>query len=100
MSEFVNFTKIDSTGALAQDRDLDEQELEAEQKAEKFSVKNFKRINPIPGRIGFMLRNLHKDVGTRNEIVMSFIDLIEDGNKRKFVRNLKIWWSVLDNYSK
>src|SRR6476660_7882644 len=100
MSSFVSFTQLDKNGAPAQDRELDEIELEAEQKAEKFSLKDFKRINPIPGRIGFLLRNLHKDVGTRNEMVMSFIDLLPEANKRKFVRILKTWWNVLDDYSK
>lgn len=97
---FVNFKAVDENGNSPADRELDELELEAEQKAEKFSVAKFKRINPIPGRIGFLLRNLHKDVGTRNEMVMSFIDLVDEVNKRKFVRTLRQWWEVLDDYSK
>lgn len=100
MSSFVSFTPLDKNGAPAQDRELDEIELEAEQKAEKFSLKNFKRINPIPGRIGFLLRNLHKDVGVRNEMVMSFIELVDGANKRKFIRVLRNWWNLLDDYSR
>lgn len=100
MSSFVQFTKINQNGDPAQDRELDDLEIEAEEKAEKFSLREFKRINPIPGRLGFLLRNLHKDVGLRNETVMSFIDLVPDANQRKFVRILKTWWNILDDYSK
>lgn len=102
-SEFVQFKSADpkaSFNLLAADRDLDEKEKEAEEKAEKFSLKAFPRLNPIPGRIGFFLRNLHSDVGTRNQMVITYIELVEGGAKRKFVRTLMIWWNNLDDYSK
>jgi hypothetical protein len=99
-NSFMGFQQINSSGQAIGDRDLDAQELEAETKAEKLRIQSWKRITPIPGRIGFLLRNLHKDVGMRNEMVISFLELIEDRNQRKFIKNLLIWWGTLDEYSR
>jgi hypothetical protein len=88
------------------DRELSLEEIEAEDKAEKFSVKGFRRIKPVPGTLGFMLRNFADgDIGKRNESVIQFLkwsQQSENGSqgKVKFVKNFLILWENMDEFSK
>src|ERR1043165_5471613 len=102
-NEFLQFKSADPAviyNTMLADRDLDTKEKEAEEKAEKYSLSAFPRLSPIPGRLGWLLRNLHPDVEVRNEMAVNFIQAVEEGSKRRFIKNLFIWWNVLDSFSK
>lgn len=80
------------------DRDLDERELEAEEKATKFSRAIFKRIPPIPGTLGFMLRNIKGG----NASVIEFLRWAQVGektNRTAFIKTFLILWDNMDEFS-
>src|SRR5689334_2766506 len=43
---------------LRNDRPLEQYEIEAESNAIELSIKNFKRIPPLPGTLGYLFRDL------------------------------------------
>lgn len=81
------------------DRDLDEKELEAEEKAVKYSRLVYKRIPPIPGTLAFALRNLQGG----NESVIEFLRWAQEGNnnnRTKFIKEFIILWETMDEFSR
>jgi len=54
---------------LRNDRPLEQYEIEAESNAVELSIKNFKRIPPLPGTLGYLFRDL---IG-KNEAVYNFV---------------------------
>lgn len=86
------------------DRELSEEELEAESKAVKFSNKDYVRIKPIPGTLGFMLRNFPGG----NHSVVEFItwatqDVSQQGGHNgriKWVKEVIIIWKNMDEFSR
>ncbi len=86
------------------DRELSLEEIEAEDKAEKFSLKGFGRIKPVPGTLAFMLRNLGDgDVTKRNHSVVEFLRWAlegEKGNRTKFIKDFLIIWENMDEFSR
>lgn len=105
MPKFKPIAEIEKEAALKSatfplidnDRPLDETEVEAEQKAVRFSLAKYNRIKPIPGTLGFLLRNIRGG----NEAVMNFLEETEDNGKtRKFIREFNIIWKLMDEFSK
>lgn len=81
------------------DRPLDENELEAEEKAVKYSRMVYRRIPPIPGTLAFALRNLKGG----NESVIEFLRWAQHGensNRTKFIKNFIILWDTMDEFSR
>jgi hypothetical protein len=81
------------------DRPLNEQEIEAEEKATKFSRMVYRRIPPIPGTLAYLLRN----VKGGNESVVEFLrwaQVGETGNRTRFIKNFIILWENMDEFSR
>lgn len=81
------------------DRPLDENELEAEEKAIKYSRMVYRRIPPIPGTLAFALRNLKGG----NESVIEFLRWSQTGeksNRTKFIKEFIILWNNMDEFSR
>lgn len=81
------------------DRPLDEQEIEAEEKATKFSRMVYRRIPPIPGTLAYLLRNIKGG----NESVVEFLrwsKVGERGNRTRFIDTFLILWENMDEFSR
>lgn len=78
------------------DRPLDEAELEAESKAERYSITEYPRINPMPGTLSWLLRNFKGG----NEAVYNFLCEAQNSNDSKFIKNFRILYNSMDEYSK
>lgn len=81
------------------DRPLDDKEIEAEEKATKFSRMVYRRIPPIPGTLAYLLRNIKGG----NESVVEFLrwaKVGEKGNRTKFIDTFLILWENMDEFSR
>jgi hypothetical protein len=83
------------------DKDLTPEELEAEQKAEKFPIDKFPRISPVPGTLAFLLRSFRG----RNESVIEFLEWTQKDEhpgrtKAQFIKNFIIIWNNMDEWSR
>jgi hypothetical protein len=95
---------------LRNDRPLEELELIAEQKAEKLSIKFFKRIPPNPGTLGYLFRDL---IGG-NHSVFEFVKAVLPASnftgsapakkvgteQEKLAKRVILTWNALDDHSK
>lgn len=101
-AEEANKNKLEKTATFSlkdADRPLDEKEVEAENNAVKFSLKGYPRVAPIPGTLGFLLRNLRGG----NASVMEFLEYSITGdntNRTKWIKNFIILWNGMDEFSK
>lgn len=86
----------DSYNLINADRELSKEEIEAEEKAEKFSLKGFGRIYPNPGTLGYFFRNLRGG----NEAVIEHLRNAASSNKTKFLHNFILIWNNLDSFSR
>ena len=89
---------------LASERVFTQEEIEAEEKATKYSIKRCPRVKPIPGTIGFFVRNI---LGGNAAIIEHLKDLIDtdipdnSGNARYYkLKNILILWNNADEYSR
>lgn len=78
------------------DRPLTEEEIDAEERAEKFSLKGFGRISPVPGTLGYLYRNLRGG----NDAVIEHLRNASTTNKAKFISSFLIIWNNLDKFSR
>lgn len=101
-AEEANKIKLEKTATFSlkeADRPLDEKEIEAEDNAVKFSLRGYPRVAPIPGTLGFLLRNLRGG----NASVMEFLEYSISGdnsNRTKWIKNFIILWRGMDEFSK
>lgn len=80
------------------DRELSIEELETEEKSERYSVTTYKRIKPVVGTLGYLFRNFSGG----NEGVMELIKssrLPITGVSKAF-KQLIILWNEADEYSR
>ena len=92
---------------LRNDRPLEQYEIEAESNAIELSIKNFKRIPPLPGTLGYLFRDL---IGG-NQAVYNFVkDVLPTssymgaGSKTGTIREVKAKkilsiWNLMDEFS-
>lgn len=105
--ESLNFQPIDDIRPRKQsapntisltnnDRPLSQEEIDAEERAEKFSLRGFGRISPVPGTLGYLYRNLRGG----NDAVIEHLRNASTTNKAKFINNFLIIWNNLDKFSR
>lgn len=96
----VQLKKLDSEEKIkAPDRDLESNELEAEEKAIRLPKGKFARIAPIPGTLGYYLR----DIQGGNAAVIEFLKIsLKDnpGTKGIKVKKMIKLWELFDEFSK
>lgn len=78
------------------DRPYSQEEEEIEKKATKYSLHKFPRIKPLPGTLGFLLRNLRGG----NAAAMHFLLQTDEHNRKRFVKDFEIYWKNMDEFSR
>lgn len=88
--------KIDLSDA---DRPLSQLEEDVEANATKFSIKNYKRIQPTFGTLGYLFRNFSGGNSAVIEIIREKIEHSGTQVSKKF-RDLLVLWNISDEFSK
>lgn len=94
--ELEDFQKKIIHDLMDNDRPFSIEEEESEQKAEKYSLHKYPRIVPLPGTLGFRLRNIKGG----NESVIRFMLNSTDKNRKRFINDFKILWDNMDASSR
>src|SRR5689334_9124412 len=90
---------------LRNDRPLEEYELIAEQNAIELSIKGYKRINPVPGTLGYLFRDI---IGGNTSVYEFTKNALPDSNGRgkgitkieTLCKKVILIWNALDDFSK
>lgn len=96
----VNIQSINNYNLQDAGRKYSVEEEEAEKQAISFPVSRFKRIKPIPGTLGFMIRNLEGGNATVVEHLSNLLGT--DGGHKRYekIKHVIIAWNHLDTYSR
>jgi hypothetical protein len=80
------------------DRPLSNEEEEAENKAQKFSIKHYRRIAPSAGTLGFLFRNFSGGNFAVIEVIRDKIEHTQGVGKK--LRDLLTLWNLSDEFSR